>query len=159
MTLSRNLAHVARWTPLVCGVVLATGCTVTRTVEGPGVVRFSLDDSLPDNAAPPPAGLAANAERISQPPTPHNGRYAGFGYNIVDPGGRCAGKIRIYNFVVNGDQVTFGAYRGTIQPDGHLHMQGGDTYIFGQFVGTHFEGRYWQPGPACTYTMSLEPVA
>jgi len=145
--------------PLAAVALLAAGCRATPTVEAPGVVRLSIDDSLVNNAAPPPPGLAGNAEAISPPPAPRSGPYAGFGYNIVDPGGRCAGKIRIYNFHVNGNQVTFGAYRGTIQPDGHLRMQGGDTYIYGQFVGAHFEGRFWEPGPACTYTMSLEPVA
>ena len=143
----------------LAAALLACGCTVTRTVEGPGVVRFSIDSSLVDNNAPPPAGLVGNAVAISPPPTPRSGPYAGYGYNILDPGGMCAGKIRIYNFIVNGNQVSFGAYHGTIEPDGHLRMQGGGTYIYGQFVGAHFEGRYWQPGPACTYTMSLEPVA
>ena len=158
MKLPRDVLRAVGLAP-VAAVLLAGGCTVTRTEEAPGVVRFSIDNSLPNNAAPPPAGLVGNAEAISPPPAPRSGKYAGYGYNIVDPGGMCAGKIRIYNFIVNGNQVTFGAYRGTIQPDGHLEMRGGPTRIYGQFVGSHFEGHYWQPGPACTYTMSLEPVA
>jgi hypothetical protein len=143
----------------VAAILLACGCTVTRTDEAPGVVRFSIDNTLPNNSAPPPAGLAGNADAISPAATPRSGRYAGFGYNIVDPGGLCAGKIRIYNFIVRGNEVSFGAYHGTIQPDGHLSMTGGPTRIYGEFVGEHFEGHFWQPGPACTYTMSLEPVS
>ena len=157
MGVRRDVLWAAGLVPAIAAALGMAGCTASN--EEPGVVRFSLNNSLPDNAAPPPAGLAGEAEAIRVPPAPRDGAYAGFGYNIVDPGGMCAGKIRIYNFHVNGNQVTFGAYRGTIQPDGHLRMQAGGTYIYGQFVGSHFEGRYWQPGPACTYTMSLEPVA
>jgi hypothetical protein len=122
-------------------------------------VRFSFNAPLPSNAAPPPSALAGNVEAISPPPMPVNGPYAGYGYNIVDPGGMCAGKIRIYNFFVNGSQVTFGAFRGSIASDGRVQMQAGAAYVNGEFVGRHFEGRFWQPGPACTYTMSLEPAA
>jgi len=136
-----------------------TACTVTRTVVGPGEVRFQIDNMLPSNTAPSPPALGNTAQAISPPPAPRSGPYAGYGYDIVDPGGMCAGKIRITNLIVNGKQVTFGAYFGTIQPDGHLVMRAGGTYVVGDFVGAHFEGRYWQPGPACTYTMSLEPVA
>ncbi len=54
--------------------------------------------------------------------------------------------------------MSFGAYRGTIQPDGSLHMQAGPTYVYGQFVGSHFDGRFWRPPPGCTYDLSLDPV-
>ena len=136
-----------------------TACTSTRTVVEPGEVLFQIRNPVPSNAAPPPPALGNTAQAISPPPTPRSGHYAGYGYDIVGPGGMCAGKIRIYNFIVNGNQITFGAYSGTIRSNGHLEIQGGDTYIVGDFVGAHFEGRYWQPVPACTYTLSLEPVA
>src|SRR5208283_1816620 len=83
-----------------------TACIDTRPVVEPGEARFQIRNPLPSNTAPPPTALGNTAQAISPPPTPTTGHYAGYGYDIVDPGGLCAGKIRTYNFVVNGNQVT-----------------------------------------------------
>ncbi len=73
-------------------------------------------------------------------------------------GGNCGDPLRVTNFTVSGNTVSFGPFNGTIQPGGAIRMQAGPRYVYGQFIGTHFEGRFWQPQPACTYSLSLEPV-
>jgi hypothetical protein len=79
---------------------------------------------------------------------------------VRDPFGQlCADPLHVGNFNVEGSKVSFGAYSGTVAPNGSLQMQVGQTWVYGQFIGSHFEGRFWQPYPGCTYTLSLEPTA
>jgi hypothetical protein len=151
--------------------LLASACTYTGTPMGPGNVTFQLPGTLPPAStglAMPPA-LAGNAEVIAPAPAPQTGVYAGIARNIDDPGGMCADPVRVKRFFVNGNQVSFGAFHGTIQPGGRLKMQAGDAYVYGQFIGSHFEGRFWQERmgggsvaysepQACGYSLSLEPV-
>jgi hypothetical protein len=106
-----------------------------------------------ETGAPPPPGAAASVT-----PAPRSGPYAGTGTVVRNQGARCPDQIRVTNFTVRGNRVSFGAYRGTIQPDGALDMQAGPTYVYGQFVGSHFDGRFWRPPPGCTYDLSLDPV-
>lgn len=77
---------------------------------------------------------------------------------MQDPGGRCTSRVPLTGWQVNGNQVTFGAFNGTIGSDGSLTMQSGPSYISGRFTGSHFQGRFYRPGPFCNYAMSLEPA-
>ena len=142
---------------------------VTKSMSGPPDPGRSrplagrLRVQRPDRAGPGPAaigrdGAAPPGGAASQAPAPQSGHYAGTGFVMRNQGTLCAQQIRVTNFVVNGNRVSFGAYRGTIQPDGSLHMQAGPTYVYGQFVGSHFDGRFWRPPPGCTYDLSLDPV-
>jgi hypothetical protein len=141
------------------GAALLAGCQSLGSPQGPGTMTFAVPGYRPTTPdAPPPPGLEGTATTIPSKPSPRTGPYAGIGRVLADPGGSCGDPIRISNFIVRGNQVSFGSFNGTIQPDGSLQMQAGPTYIEGQFIGTHFEGRFWRPGPACTYMLSLEPV-
>jgi len=91
---------------------------------------------------------------------PRTGQYAGTGTVISNPGGRCASTITITRWFVSGRNVRFGAFRGTIQPDGSLAMQAGMFHISGRFVGSRFEGRHWRGlAEGCQYLIAVEPVA
>ena len=139
--------------------LIGTGCTYRLTGEGPGELTFSAPGVLPSGPLePPPIGLAGAASTIPPAPAPRTGLYAGVGRILSNPGGLCGDPIRVTNFRVNGNNVSFGAFQGTIQPSGALTMQLGPRYVYGQFIDTHFEGRFVQPQPSCTYALSLEPV-
>jgi hypothetical protein len=142
----------------MAGSVALAGCKSVGSPEGPGTMTFEAPGYRPRTPYVPPSSLDGNAATIPSAPAPRNGAYAGIGRVLDDPGGLCGDPIRITNFHVNGDRVSCGAFNGTIQPNGDLTMQVGPRTIAGRFIGTHFEGRFWQPGPACTYTPSLEPV-
>ncbi len=143
----------------MAGSAALAGCQSTGSPEGPGTITFEAPGYRPRTPdAPPPQGLEGNATTIASTPAPRNGAYAGIGRVLADPGGLCGDPIRITNFRVSGNRVSFGSFNGVIQPNGDLTMQAGPRYITGRFTGTHFEGRFWQPGPSCTYTLSLEPV-
>ena len=148
--------------PIVAALLsaaLLAGCQSLGSPQGAGTMTFAAPGYRPTTPdAPPPAGLEGIATTIPSKPAPRTGPYAGIGRVLADPGGSCGDPIRISNFIVTGNQVSFGSFNGTIQPGGSLHMQAGPTYVEGQFIGTHFEGRFWRPGPACTYMLSLEPV-
>ena len=91
---------------------------------------------------------------------PRSGQYAGTGTVTNDPLGECTSPISIRNWSVSGSQVNFGAFSGTIQPDGSLAMETRHTYISGRFIGSRFEGRVWQGvGVGCQYLIFLQPVA
>jgi hypothetical protein len=145
---------------ILCAIglgLLLAGCTysgptnpsVTNTVPGqlPAV-------GPPPGIAPAPPGMAA-----APSPSPQNGHYAGTGIVMSNQGDVCSQQIRVTNFIVDNGHVSFGAYHGTIQADGSLHMQAGPTYVYGQFMGSHFDGRFWRPPPGCTYDLSLDPVS
>jgi hypothetical protein len=131
--------------------LLLGACTYNGpTVQAPGPAGPAAPV---ETGAPPPPGMGA-----AEAPAPRSGPYAGTGFVLRNQGAVCPQQIRVTNFVVNGERVRFGAYRGVIQPDGSLHMQAGPTYVYGQFVGSHFDGRFWRPPPGCTYDLSLDPA-
>lgn len=142
------------WPGIGVGLLLA-GCTYSGPTNP--TVTYNAPGTLPAVAGapfPPPPGMEAPVS-----PTPQSGKYAGTGTTITNPGDVCSSQIRVGNFIVDGNRVSFGAYHGTILPDGSLHMQAGQTYVYGQFIGSHFDGRYWRPPPSCTYNLSLDPVS
>jgi hypothetical protein len=151
-------ARISLYRATLCiGVCLiGGGCTYRMTSASPGQVTFE-DQGVPP-AAPVPPAMGGTAGAVPAAPAPRNGAYAGIGRVLTNTGGTCGDPIRITNFTVNGNKVSFGSFRGTIQPSGALQMQAGPRYVYGQFTGPHFEGRFWQPQPACTYSMSLDPV-
>ena len=136
--------------------LLAGACTYSDTAGQPGTLTVRPPLSLPPVGAPPPPELGDTAQTIMQGPRPANAVYAGVMHSTFNPLGRCANPMRINGFKVNGDRVDFGLYRGTIGADGKLEMQYRDTWIYGQFVGTHFQGAYWAPYPQCTYDISMD---
>lgn len=130
-------------------------CSYTVSGAGPGTLTLSRPGNLPGqgSTAPPPPGM--ERDFALTPSFPPSGMYAGTG-RLDNHNGLCGDPLRVSRFFVRGDRVDFGSYRGTVQPDGSVKMQFGDSYVYGQFYGAHFEGRYWRPGPVCTYHLFLD---
>lgn len=116
-----------------------------------GAITIHRPGTIPPPARPLPAQAL---------PAPRNGPYAGTATLLVNPGRRnpCRATVPITGFVVSGNRVAFRGSRGVIDPSGRLDMQAGHHFVSGQFVGARFEGRWWQPPPACAYSLTLEPV-
>jgi hypothetical protein len=135
---------------------LAAGCTHTMAPGTAPSMTFRVPGTLPASAvppAPPPGSTQAAA-------APRNGPYAGTGRLVFDPGqrGACRATMPITGFSVANGSATFGRSRAAIDPDGSLQLQAGQRWLTGRFVGANFEGRLWQPPPACTYSVTLTPA-
>ena len=144
--------HPAPGRAILCALALS-GCTHTVKDGFPGSITFQRPGTLPPAARPPtPTGAAAA--------TPRQGPYAGEGRLTFNPGLRaaCRETIPITGFVVSGNHVAFAGSRGPIDPDGSVTIQAGRRWLSGRFTGANFEGRLWQPPPACTYAVSLTPA-
>ena len=143
-----------------------SGAPGTMTFNTPGLLPAMPGSSpvMPNGAMPSPPGMQAgntvqtSAPQVASLTRPVSGPYTGVGTVMSDPGGGCNSTVPITNWTVRDDRVSFGVYEGVIQPDGSLRMQGGPTYVDGRFVGSHFTGQYWRPGPSCSYSMTLDPV-
>jgi hypothetical protein len=127
------------------GVTLVAGCAQTAPPPPPAVAPV---------AEAPPAPPPAPASSV----VPVSGHYAGVGTVTANPGGGCASRLRVHEFVVDGDRVRFGSFRGRVAPDGSLEMRAGGSVISGHFEGDVFRGRFWRPGPACGYALTLRRV-
>jgi hypothetical protein len=125
-----------------------SGCTMTSNGMNPGVT-IRQPGTLPPAATPPPAAVP------SPPAPPLSGNFTGVGRLNRSHGSGCRLEIQIRNFVVTGDQVRFLSFRGTIQPDGSLQMQAGESFMSGTFDGGRFTGSYWRPHPSCIYDFVL----
>ena len=132
---------------VVVGVSLAgAGCTYTTDGTGrPGTLTMNRPGTLPN---PPPAP----SPRAAPPPS---GAYEGVAQIGSNPGGVCRRRFPVRNFIVTGDNVRFEAFRGRIQSDMSVRLQGGRSFIQGSFDGGNFTGRLWQPQPSCTYDLVL----
>jgi hypothetical protein len=109
----------------------------------------TLPGAPPAPAAAPTAVSGAVGADVANVTLPPSGTFVGVGRTL------CENPLRINNFIVSGDTVTFGRFRGTIRPDGTLEMQAGGSFVYGKFNGSHFDGRFWAPPPTCTYQLSL----
>jgi hypothetical protein len=159
-----------RWGfPLLC--LLAVGCTYqTQPLSTqPGTLTLNVPGSFPTvvsgqpSPPTPPVGIVTpernpGLEMAAASPFPRQGRYAGTAVLIKNPGGHCRRTLPIRNWVVSGDRVSYRGFRGHVRPDGSVVMQAGPGYIKGRFAEARFEGRFWQPGRACTYALTLEAV-
>ena len=58
----------------------------------------------------------------------------------------CPPELTLKNFRVEGNQVRFGGFRGTIQPDGSVQIPNRDVWLTGRFAGTEFRGEFTQYG-------------
>jgi hypothetical protein len=139
--------HLSRAAIVLIGLV-GSGCTMTSNGMNPGVT-IRQPGTLPPAATPPPEAAP------SPPAPPLSGNFTGIGRLSRSHGSGCRLEIQIRNFVVTGDRVRFLSFRGTIQPDGSLQMQAGESFMTGSFDGGRFTGSYWRPHPSCTYDFVL----
>jgi len=151
--------------------LLLGGCSgqapniVLDTPTGTAPIYTPAPPGMPGGAIGAPPGLdnptAAQTQAFSGD---RSGNYAGTAVPLDTGGGICISTKRVINFRVRGDRVSFGRFRGTIDPNGGLQMPNGQDWIVGQFEGARFHGqldlsgrgRFGQPG--CTYMLSLERV-
>jgi hypothetical protein len=162
---------------VLAGLALAlAGCELTYTgaPTGPGSATFQLNRpfTVPGSpgmapagvgggALPPPANLEGTGVGENYrplPPAPAQGRYDGTSEVIYGGMNRDCGPLDLTDFRVEGSTLHFGPFIGRIKPDGSVAMEAGPRYISGQFSGSHFQGRYWAPPPACTFSLSFDPV-
>jgi hypothetical protein len=136
----------------VLACIAGAGCTYSYQPLGnaPGTLTVDTPGALPGIPGPAPTNSP------SAPPV--SGPYAGEAVALNDPGGMCSARMRVTNWTVSGNQVSFGSFGGTIQPDGTLLMQAGQNYIQGRFTGSHFQGRFTRPGLGCDYALTIDPV-
>jgi hypothetical protein len=139
---------------LSCLVVVAVslagaGCTYTTDGTGrPGTLTVNRLGTLPN---PPPA---PSPDAV----TPPSGAYEGVAQISSNPGGACRRQFPVRNFIVTDDMVRFEAFRGTLQPDMSVRLQGARSFIQGSFDGGNFTGRLWQQQPSCTYDLVLTHI-
>jgi hypothetical protein len=119
-------------------------------------MTFRVPGALPAAGLPPAPSPGATRPAAA----PRTGPYTGTGQLVFDPGkrGACRATIPITGFRVSGGVAQFGASRATIDQDGSLQIQAGQRWLTGHFIGPNFEGRLWQPPPACTYSVTLTPA-
>ena len=89
-------------------------------------------------------------------PANFSGTYSGTGAPSSAIGGACAGQIPVNGMVVNGTDVVFGAFHGTLNGFGGVQMQDGANIVQGYFHPGRFDGTWFQPYPACTYALTLQ---
>ncbi len=72
---------------------------------------------------------------------PHDGLYAGAARVSVNMNLACEPRIALGGLRVDGGQLRFGGFRGTVQADGSVVARFGRSNIFGRFAAGGFEGR------------------
>jgi hypothetical protein len=110
---------------------------------------------------PPPPGME-NVQPYN-PPSPQSvsrdGTYSGTAEPLDTGGGLCVSSHAVGAFIVRGNSVRYGGFRGRIAADGGLQMQYGQDWLVGQFEGATFHGQLSLLGrfgaPGCTYMFNL----
>lgn len=145
---------------------LIFGCAGGPSVvlDTPTAVRpiYTPPAAMPGGNIGPPPGMDTSLP----PPTQavdRSGSYAGTAVPLGTAGGICLQTKRVSNFIVRGDRVRFGGFRGRIEADNGLQMVYGGTWITGQFEGATFSGQLQEAGAfnseGCSYMLSLQRVA
>jgi len=121
---------------LAMGLALA-GCTAATTPQ----------------SVPPPGPLPANGA--------WEGRYQGWAKAPPGSGMRCQQDVKVSNFYVTGNRISFGQYFGTVQPSGEAVLSAIDPVIMGRFSAGVFtgRGRIEESEPGCSYEFTLARVA
>lgn len=89
-----------------------------------------------------------------------SGNYAGTAVPLDTGGGICLQTQKVGNFIVRGNSVRYGRFRGRIDANDGLQMVNGNQWIIGQFEGATFHGQLDLRGgfnfSGCTYMLSLQ---
>ncbi len=116
---------------------------------------------VPGGSVGPPPGMDVMQQSGSAAPTNvgRNGTYSGTAEPLDTGGGMCISTQAVDGFVVRGNSVHYGRFRGRIAADGGLQMVYGQNWIVGQFEGPTFHGQLDIQGGfnsfGCTYLFSL----
>ena len=121
--------------------------------------------SLPPDTAPALFGGGLPVAPVSVAAGPFDGLYTGTAVVEVNPEFGCTRQIPVGGFRVDGNAVRFGAFRGTVAPDGSATLLFGYSTMVGRFADNGFQGRIalypmlqWDK-EACVYRASLGRVA
>src|SRR5262245_35024661 len=148
---------------IICLVLF--GCS-----GGPSVVMdtptgvtpiYTPPPDMPGGGIGPPPGMQTSLPVPSQMGD-RTGRYAGTAVPLNTGGGTCLETQKVDNFVVRGNSVRYGPFRGRIDANNGLQMVNGNEWIVGQFDGATFRGQLDLPSTfnflGCSYMFSLERV-
>ena len=146
-----------------CTTVMTPGAPPTviqSTPFGSTIVSQGGQMSPPGGSlAQPPSNLTPDDASAPVTQGGRNGTYSGVAVPLTTAGGLCIQNQTVDNFIVKGDTVRWGRFRGRIR-NGDLQMVNGNTWVFGQFDGPRFNGQITANGrmgtPGCTFMMTLE---
>jgi hypothetical protein len=105
------------------------------------------------------AAAAAACTPRPPPTTAFDGVYRGAAFATNDPGGLCSGTVGAQPMTVSDGRVTFGEFRGYVDPRGSVQLVvgsfAGGTWLFGTFQSGRFEGEIRAPQPGCNYRLEM----
>ncbi len=138
---------------LTLGLAMALAACESSPVMGPAPMPPppGIDPAAPPPPAPPP--LPPSVGRW-------DGLWGGEATLTLAPGGnlRCPARIAITDFVVQDGRARFQQYRGRVDVQGRVRLTWRQAWITGQFSDRGFEGRVFQPHPACRYEITLNRI-
>ena len=145
--------------------LLLIGCSgapsiVLDTPSGPTAI-YTPPQAMPGGGIGPPPGMQGSLP-VPGEMVDRSGSYAGTAVPLDTGGGVCLATKTVHNFIVRGDSVRYGGFRGTIDANNGLQMVYGGRWITGQFDGATFHGQFELAGAfnfeGCTYMLNLERV-
>jgi hypothetical protein len=117
--------------------------------------------AMPGGGIGPPPGMQASLP-VPDQALDRSGNYAGTALPLDTGGGICLQTQKVANFIVRGNSVRYGRFRGRIDANNGLQMVNGNQWIVGQFEGATFHGQLDLPGgfnfSGCTYGLNLQRV-
>jgi len=97
----------------------------------------------------PPAGGLAAANGAWE------GRYEGLARRIEGTGSGCQGQFGISDFHVTANRVSYGAFFGTIRPNGDAILESEGPIIDGRFNVGMFTGTIRRRADGCDYDIAV----
>ena len=91
------------------------GCEYHAPAGGPTTVTVVTPLTIPP---PPPGALPPPSIGSRDPTRPVDGEYTGVAKAIFNPHQNCTDAIKVTHWLVDGNQVSYRGFRGTIAPDG-----------------------------------------
>ena len=159
-------------TRAIQSAVSATIClTLAGCAGGPSVAVdtpagvtpiYTPPPAMPGGGIGPPPGMQASLP-VPGRALDRSGNYAGTAVPLDTGGGICLQSQQVANFIVRGNSVRYGRFRGRIDANEGLQMVNGNQWIVGQFEGATFHGQLDLPGggfnfSGCTYGLTLQRV-
>ena len=132
---------------------------VVDTPTGATTLVAASPQGMPGGGIGPPPGMQPSLPVPAQM-LDRSGNYAGTAVPLDTGGGICLQTQKVGNFIVRGNSVRYGRFRGRIDANDGLQMVNGNQWIIGQFEGATFHGQLDLRGgfnfSGCTYMLSLQ---